>query len=153
MINYKRTNSENVDFRLLVSMLDADLTLREGDHYAFFAQFNRIDKIKHVVVAYFNGVAVGCGAIKEYSPSIMEVKRMFVSKQSRGKGIASGILHELEEWANELNYEKCILETGDKQPEAIALYKKNQYKIIPNYGQYEKVESSTCFEKTLRRKD
>ena len=48
-----------------------------------------------------------------------------------------------------INYEKCRLETGKKQPEAIELYKKNGYNIIPNYGQYEGVENSVCFEKTL----
>ncbi len=68
---------------------------------------------------------------------------------SRGKGIASKILAELEIWATELFYEKCILETGKKQPEAIALYKKNGYNIIPNYGQYAGVENSLCFEKEI----
>jgi len=51
----------------------------------------------------------------------------------------------------ELGYEKCILETGKKQPEAIALYKKNGYKLIPNYGQYAEVENSVCFEKEMKK--
>jgi GNAT superfamily N-acetyltransferase len=65
-------------------------------------------------------------------------------------GIASNILAELEKWASELSYAKCILETGKKQPEAISLYKKNGYRIIPNYGQYCEVENSLCFEKKLK---
>ena len=64
-------------------------------------------------------------------------------------GIATQILTELEKWATELSFKKCVLETGKKQPEAIALYIKNGYKIIPNYGQYEGVENSVCFEKLL----
>jgi len=57
----------------------------------------------------------------------------------------------LERWAAELSYEKCILETGKKQPEAIALYKKNGYKLIPNYGQYAEIENSLCFEKVIKK--
>jgi len=79
----------------------------------------------------------------------MEVKRMFVTPTSRGKGVASIILKELEAWAVELNVSKCVLETGKRQPEAIRLYTKNAYCIIPNYGQYENVENSVCFEKIL----
>lgn len=79
----------------------------------------------------------------------MEVKRMFVSPDQRGKGIASIVLVELEKWAAELKYNKCILETGIRQPEAISLYKKNNYKLIENYGQYINVTSSVCFEKEL----
>ena len=76
---------------------------------------------------------------------------MFVSPESRRKGIAAKILTELENWATELSYAKCILETGKKQPEAIGLYIKNGYKSIPNYGQYAGVENSLCFEKEMIR--
>lgn len=79
----------------------------------------------------------------------MEVKRMFVPLHKRGQGIASTILKALEIWCKELGIKKCVLETGKNQPEAIALYKKNQYNIIPNFGKYEAVENSVCFEKEL----
>jgi len=149
MINCIRTNSENKDFQKLVLELDADLKIRDGEDYSFYAQFNRIDKIKYVIVAYENEIAVGCGAIKEYSPDTMEVKRMYVVLNRRGEGIASSILEQLEQWTIELKHWKCLLETGKKQPEAIKLYKKNGYKIIPNFGQYENVDNSVCFEKIL----
>ena len=71
----------------------------------------------------------------------------WMDTNQRGKGIASKILTELEIWCVELGYKKCVLETGKNQPEAIALYKKNQYNIIPNFGKYEGVENSVCFEK------
>jgi GNAT superfamily N-acetyltransferase len=149
MYKLVRTNSDNLDFQKLVKELDKDLAIRDGEEHAFFAQYNKIDAIKFVIVAYENEVAVGCGAIKEYEPNIMEVKRMFVSPDQRGKGIASLVLIELEKWAAELNYKKCILETGIRQPEAISLYKKNNYLLIDNYGQYINVTSSVCFEKEL----
>lgn len=150
MIKCIRTNSENEDFRKLVDELDADLRIRDGDDHSFYAQFNKIDAIKQVVVAYDDETPVGCAAIKAYSPNTMEVKRMYVQLNRRGQGIASTILKELEKWAVELSCTKCLLETGIKQPEAIGLYKKNDYKIIPNFGQYENVKSSICFEKTLQ---
>jgi putative acetyltransferase len=150
MIKMIRTDSDNQDFINLVRFLDADLAERDKDEHSFYAQFNKINKIKYVVVAYENGKPVGCGAIKEYSPNTMEIKRMYTSPESRGKGIASKVLTELEIWAAEFSYEKCILETGKKQPEAIGLYKKNGYKLIPNYGQYAGIENSVCFEKDIK---
>jgi GNAT superfamily N-acetyltransferase len=150
MIKIIRTDSENQDFAALVRHLDADLAQRDGEDHAFYAQFNTLDRIKHVVLAYQDEIPIGCGAIKEYAPEIMEVKRMYTSPENRGKGVASRVLSELERWAAELAYVKCILETGKRQPEAIALYKKSGYQIIPNFGQYADVEDSVCFEKSLR---
>jgi putative acetyltransferase len=148
-IRLKRTDSTDPDFIELVRHLDADLAERDGEDHSFYAQFNKIDNIKHAIVAYENERPVGCGAIKEYSPDTMEVKRMYTSPENRGKGIASSVLSDLERWASELSYEKCVLETGKRQPEAIALYKKRGYQVIPNYGQYADVEDSVCFEKKL----
>ena len=144
-----RTDSDNQDFIELVKLLDAELAVRDGKDHSFYAQFNKIDKIKYAVVAYEDNKPAGCGAIKEYDKDTMEVKRMYTLPESRGKGIAIGILTELERWAFELHYSKCILETGKRQPEAIALYKKNNYKQIPNYGQYANIENSVCFEKQI----
>jgi GNAT superfamily N-acetyltransferase len=150
MINLVRTNSDNSDFRELVALLDEDLQIRDGDEHSFYAQFNKIDKIQHVVVAYEDSEAVGCGAIKEYEKSVAEIKRMFVRTERRGCGIAKIILSELETWAGELGFSECILETGWKQPEAIALYQKSGYETIPNYGQYNGVENSVCMKKLIR---
>lgn len=149
MTTLKRTNSENKDFQNLVLELDKDLAQKNGETNDFFAQYNKIDHIKNVVVALNNNLPVGCGAMKEYDKSTMEIKRMYVSIEMRGKGVAVAVLKDLENWARELGYEKCVLETGDKMLEAIGLYKKSGYKIIPNYGQYENIESSICFEKEL----
>lgn len=144
-----RTTSTNQDFIALVALLDADLAIRDGEDHSFYNQFNKISQIKHVVVAYENDKPLGCGAIKEYDSNTMEIKRMYVSSECRGKGIASKVLSELESWTTELGYNKCILETGYKQPEAIALYKKRAFRLTTNYGQYAGVENSLCFEKKL----
>ena len=144
-----KTNAENADFIKLVKELDADLRIRDGEDHLFYAPFNTIDRIKYAVIAYDKDVPVGCGAIKNYDTETMEVKRMYVLPDKRGQGIASAILQELEQWALEMGCRKSLLETGRKQPEAIALYTKNGYQVIPNFGQYEQVENSVCFEKVL----
>jgi putative acetyltransferase len=149
LISLLRTNSENIDFIALVCYLDADLVLRDGEDHAFFAQFNKIGQIKYAVVAYEDNLPVACGAIKEFSGDTMEVKRMFTLPEYRGKGIASRVLAELEGWACELGACKCVLETGKKQPEGIALYKRNGYFVTPNYGQYADIEGSICFQKNV----
>lgn len=149
MISLERTNSDNPDFQRLVRDLDKYLAIRNGAANDFFVQFNQIDQIKQVVLVYENEEAVGCGAMKEYDPNTMEIKRMFVPLEKRAKGIASAILNELENWAKELGYRKCILETGNDMNEAIGLYKKCSYKVIPNYGQYENIADSICFEKEI----
>jgi len=149
MIRSIRTDSDNKDFIDLVKFLDAELAELDGDEHAFYAQLNKTDKIKTVIVAYENDKPISCGAIREYSPMITEVKRMYTMPESRGKGIATKVLIELEKWASELCYQKCILETGLRQPDAIRLYEKNGYKRISNYGKYAGIENSVCFEKEI----
>lgn len=149
MYTIKRTNSDNLDFQTLILELDKDLAIKNGDTNDFFAQYNKIDLIQNVVVAYESDKAIGCGAMKKYENGVMEIKRMFVTIEKRGNGIAGKILAELEVWAKELNYKKCVLETGDKMIEAIGLYNKSNFKIIPNYGQYANIKSSICFEKEI----
>jgi putative acetyltransferase len=144
-----RTDSTFPDFLYLVKFLDQDLKIRDGDEHAFYSQYNKLDAIKNVLVYYENEKPVACGAFKKYDEHSVEIKRMFVLPDFRGKGIGAKILNELESWAGELNYSSCILETGKKQPEAIRLYEKSGYTIIPNFGQYEGVENSVCMRKVL----
>lgn len=149
MLKVIRTDSGNKDFISLVELLDADLKIRDGEDHDFYNQFNGIEDIKYAIVAYQDEMAVGCGAIKQFDQNAMEVKRMYVPPKHRGSGIATKILSELEQWAADLGYAKCILETGRKQPEAIALYTKCGYIITPNYGQYTGIDNSVCFEKSV----
>ncbi len=144
-----RTVATDEDFRKLVHELDAEMVIIDGDENAFYAQYNGLDKIKHAIVLYTNDLPVSCGAIKRFDPSSMEVKRMYTTPTARGQGYASAVLQELEKWTADLGLERCVLETGIRQPDAIHLYKKNGYIITPNYGQYVSIENSRCFEKIL----
>lgn len=149
MLTFLRTNSTHQDFISLVRQLDIELATIDGDEHSFYVQYNKIDKINHVIIAYENELPIACGAIKQFSENTMEVKRMYTLAPYRGKGTASGVLIQLEKWVAEMNYSHCILETGIRQPDAIRLYGKNGYLPIPNYGQYAGVENSRCFEKAL----
>ncbi len=149
MINLQRTFSGDQDFIYLVNLLDAELAIRDGEDHVFYAQFNKVDKLRHCIVAYENSQPVGCGAFRHIDENTIEIKRMFVDISARKKGIATKVLSGLESWAAEMNYLVCILETGYKQPEAIDLYIKNGYQRIPNYGPYVGVENSVCFSKVI----
>ena len=149
MIDVYRTTEEDAVFLALVELLDRELAVRDGDEHSFYAQFNKPVGLNGVVVAYEDGQPVGSGAFKKYDEGIAEIKRMYVAPEHRGKRIAGQILAGLECWAAEYGFATCVLETGLKQPEAIALYKREGYESIPNYGQYAEVENSVCMKKTL----
>lgn len=151
MIRLQRTDSTNQDFLFLVKKLDAFLAEIDGDEHVFYAQLNKTDLLKQAIVVYDEEIPVGCGAIRPFENVAMEVKRMYTEPEHRGKGIATMILRELETWTRESGFSKCLLETGYRQPEAINLYKKEGYKIIPNYGKYANVRNSVCFEKELKK--
>lgn len=148
MFSLVRTDSNNADFKNLTRLFDEFLIDIDGDEKDFFAQYNQI-YLDNVLICYENEVALGCGAIKEYESNKGEIKRMFVLPEGRGKGIASKILAELEQWAKELNFNSVQLETSQKLKGAIALYRKFGYEDIPNYGQYIGVKSSMCMKKML----
>ena len=145
-----RTTSQNSDFKNLIPLLDQVLKIADGEDHAYFDQYNQIDSINNVVVCYEDNIAIACGAFKEYELGIAEIKRMFVLDEHRGKGIASAVLSELENWAKELNYTACILDTNKTLTNAVALYKKSGYSITENYGQYIGIESSVCMKKFLK---
>lgn len=144
-----RCTSEHIDFRNLVSLLDAELAERDGEEHAFYAQYNGINMLNHCIVIYIHDNPVACGAIKSIGEDAMELKRMYTTTHMRRKGLASRVVAALEDWARELGATQTMLETGKRQPEAIALYQKLGYVIIHNYGQYIGIENSVCFRKVL----
>ncbi len=148
-ISFLKVDHTNEDFVKLVKALDKELEVRDGEDHAFYDQFNKIDAINHAVVLYANKVPVACGAIKPFEEDSMEVKRMYVIENQRKHGFGTKTLEVLEEWAKSLGYNRCVLETGIMQPEAIGLYEKSGYTVIENYGQYAGVKNSVCFEKLI----
>ncbi|WP_298514486.1 GNAT family N-acetyltransferase [uncultured Kordia sp.] len=148
MIKIVRTNSENLEFKKLVQLLNSDLAKRDGKTHPL-SQFNDISNVNYVVLALKNDKAIGCGAIAIYDLNTMEVKRMYVSPEARGQRIGEKVLSELENWSRELGSTKCVLFMGSKQPEASKLYQKNQYHLIEKYGKLKDIPDSICLAKEL----
>jgi GNAT superfamily N-acetyltransferase len=148
MLTFIRTNSENQEFKTLIKLLNSDLAKRDGENHPL-SQFNNIDNIKNVILVSENNLPVGCGAITKYDSNRIEIKRMYVLPNFRGKKIGSYILRELEKWAKELGCEKCLLFTGLNQPEANRLYKSNGYRQIQKYGKLAEIKDSICFAKII----
>jgi putative acetyltransferase len=103
------------------------------------------------LVAWFGSDAAGCGALRPFDAAAgtAEIKRMFVAPKARGKGIGREILRELEKHARGFGYTPLCLETGVRQPEAMALYEKSGFTPIPKYPPYENNPHSVCFAKTI----
>ncbi|MCR8656634.1 GNAT family N-acetyltransferase [Paenibacillus endoradicis] len=150
MIILKRTLYNDPDFVYLIDLLDKDLWIRYPDTQQDFVPFNNINLDFRVIVAYEEGIAVGCGCYKETkNDNVVEMKRIYVKENARGKGIAKAVLSELEQWAIEEGNQSSILETGINQPESISLYKKIGYTVIDKYEPYVNSEESVCMGKDL----
>jgi putative acetyltransferase len=144
-----RTTSDNPDFQNLTSELDTELCRIYNTKKEDYEEYNRITGLPTVVLVYENGAAIACGCFKQFDAARIELKRMFVTPEFRGKGIASMMVGELEKWGQELGYETLILETGKGQPEAIALYRKLGYNDIPHFGEFPEESRSVCLGKRL----
>jgi len=149
MLTITRCTGKDEAFRALITELDAELDERYGAQMEFFGQYNHSSDVATALVAMLDGDRAGCGCFKPYSDNTVEIKRIFVPRRFRGKGVARAVMAELERWARELGYEFAILETGILQPEAIRLYEAAGYERIPNYPPYEDVSESVSFRKAL----
>lgn len=103
-----------------------------------------------VFAARQGGVAVGIAALVDRGDGCAEVKRMFVVESARGTGVARALLAATERHATDRGIRILQLETGPKQPAAVALYESFGFAVIPNFGAYVGDEFSLCMEKRLR---
>ena len=111
------------------------------------------------VVARWHGRPVGCGAlrcirnpdlVREVGPNAAEIKRMYVAPDSRGRGFGRAVLDRLEAEARALGVSRLVLETGNRQVEAIGLYRRAGFTEIAAYGEYRlSPGTSVCMSKTL----
>ncbi|MEO7982743.1 MAG: GNAT family N-acetyltransferase [Bacteroidota bacterium] len=149
-VTIKRTNSTDEGFQRLIGALDHELWNELQEDQAKYDQYNKVPDLNTVLVLYVNEIPTASGCIKKYDESTVEVKRMFVEKEHRGKGLSLMILDELEKWALELGFQYAILETSIHFIPARGLYTNAGYKVIPNYDQYAGLEDSVCMKKALR---
>jgi hypothetical protein len=145
----KRTTSNDKDFQWLIQQLDKELWDELNEGQATYDQYNKVPDINTAVVVYVKDEPAASGCFKKYNADTVEIKRMFVTKEHRGKGLSKIILNELENWAVEEGFKFALLETSIHFIPATTLYKKSGYKIIPNYDQYAELEESVCMKKPL----
>jgi len=115
-----------------------------------------VEKLLAEGVAFFlirvNGVPAGCGAVKLIDGEYAEIKRMYVRPQFRGTGLARSMLRHLSDYAQAQGIELLRLETGIYQPDAIGLYERAGFRLIPPFGEYREDPLSRFYEKRLERK-
>jgi len=137
------------EFQELIRGLDADLQRRYGEVQALYSPHNKVAEIETAVLAKENGRAVGCGCFKVHAPLTIELKRMYVVPEARGRRIAAEIVGALEAWAKALGHTTAVLETGNLQHEAVALYTRCGYTRTPNFPPYDQLPASICMKKSL----
>ena len=145
----KRANSNDPGFQLLVSHLDYELWNELKEDQATYDQYNKVPDLPTVVLIYSNERPIACGCFKKYDDNTAEIKRMFVEKEYRGRGISKLILDELEKWAKESGFLFALLETSIRFTAARGLYLNSGYGVIDNYDQYAGLEESVCMRKKL----
>lgn len=120
-----------------------------GEHSDSFSPAEVLEANSAFVIAYINEQPVGCGALRRMDSERAEIKRMYVVPAVRRQGMGRAILRELERRALQFQYRAVRLETGNRQPEAIALYESEGFCRIPAFGEYLGDPVSVCFEKQL----
>ena len=150
-LTIKRTNSKDAGFQQLILHLDNELWNELKEDQATYDQYNKVPDLNTVVVIYDNEKPVAIGCFKKYSDDTVEIKRMFVEKEYRGKGFSKLVLNELEKWAEESGFQYAILETSVHFKPARSLYMNAGYIITENYDQYKGLEESVCMKKELKK--
>ena len=150
-ISILHTNGANADFIELCRLLDQNLDELVGGAFQReqYVQYNQLDDINDAFIVYCDGTPAACGSFKHYDTDTGEVKRVFVQKDFRGRGLAVRLLREIELCAGEKGYSRLILETGRPLKAAMELYRKSGFKLIANYGQYRDMEESVCMAKPI----
>jgi GNAT superfamily N-acetyltransferase len=140
----------------LIGALNAELDARypeDGANHFRLDPDEVADGRGAFLVAYVDGQPVGCGAVRRIESTIAEIKRMYVAPEARGRGVGRQVLLQLEAEARRLGAKRLVLETGPRQPEALALYSRAGFVEIPNFGEYEGCEFSVCMAKELKSVD
>ena len=112
---------------------------REG-----FIPYNLSESISDVLLAYMDGVAVGCAGLKKYNDSDVEIKRVWVEPDYRGRHIATELMDRIEDKAREMGFKRAVLQTRTIMEDAVGLYEKRGYELIGNYPPYDKLEGAIC---------
>jgi putative acetyltransferase len=138
--------------RLLIAALNAELAALYPEPGSTHFKLDAADIAPAngvFLVGYLNTEAVACGAIRRIETGVAEVKRMYVAPDARGRGLSGAMLAALEAQARALGLTRLVLETGTRQPAALALYRRAGFKSIACFGAYVGSDLSVCMAKDL----
>ena len=150
-LTFQWTDGSHPAFRHFYAVTEAYYSRVVGgkENRAGFIPFNASAEIPVVLLAYSNGQPVACVGLKRYSDLDAEVKRLWVEPACRGQHIASALMAQIEEKARTLGYRRVILQTRPIMADAVALYTKRCYTLIPNYPPYDHLPGAVCYAKAL----
>lgn len=148
---YIWTNGSNPDFAALSRLMEDYYNQLAGgaEKRSSFIPHNALDVIRNVLMVYSDGKPIASAAFKEYNLSSVEVKRVWVCREYRGRHISRAMMEMLERRAKEMGYTRAVLQTREQCVEAVSLYTKIGYSRIANYPPYDEMEQAVCYAKEL----
>lgn len=148
MLIIRKTSVQTSEAILLIQELSEELKKITGSSGRGSFQIEEMENPRSAFfISYLDGEAVGCGAIREYTHDIGEIKRVY--SRIRGQGVGKAIVSALEQEARSLGYTSVVLETRKVNETAVQFYLKNGYTITENYGKYMEKDKSICFAKNV----
>lgn len=112
-----------------------------------FIPFNTLSDIYDVIVVYDAKRAIACAGFKKYDNSTVEIKRVWVSDEYRGRHISTEMMNMMEQRIISKGYKRAVLQTREACKSAVELYRSNGYYKIDNYPPYNNMEFAVCYEK------
>ena len=109
-----------------------------------FIPYNLSESISDVLIAYADCKAAGCAGLKRYSDQDVEIKRVWVEPEWRGKHIATALMDQIEDKARQMGFKRAILQTRPIMPDAVGLYESRGYVLVENYPPYDKLDGAIC---------
>ena len=144
------TNERDERFIELTKELDNEYFQLHGDIVNKYAEYNDL-KDPHIVILVLNwGNPIACASFKLFDKDTIEIKRVYVKKRYRRKGIAYKMVKQLEKLAMEENFRYSVIETGSENTAAIDLYKKLDYEIVDNFGFFKDDDLCICMKKEFK---
>lgn len=151
-ITLQQVPCNHLDFLQLCDELDVFLNRAIGgeDKREKYKKYNHLDTMDYVIIAYDGQRAAGCAALRKYSETEIEVKRVFVKDSYRSRGIGGQMLGHLIKHASELDYKYMLLETGAFLAASVRLYKRYGFEKVENYGDYKDMPESLCMGREIK---
>lgn len=151
MIAMRFVGTEDEDLKMLIHCLDTYYADRWGEIARQYRHCHDLRSVSAAVVAYAGSEPVGCGCIRLLDAQTAEIKRLYVQPAFRRRGIAEQIISSLQGAAADHGCRCTVLETGAAMQDAIAFYRRQGYRVIPNFGDFAGDKLSVCMKKELKQ--